>query len=88
MSETLNTGKMEDILSVVIAELEDASGKFPAFHTPHEGWAIMKEEFDELWKAVMLKQNDPTRNYMMRKEAIQVAAMALRFLHDLEEVKL
>lgn len=88
MSETLNQGKMEDILAVVVTELEDASNKFPAFHTPHEGWAIMKEEFDELWKAVMLKQSDPTRNYMMRKEAIQVAAMALRFLHDLEEVKL
>jgi hypothetical protein len=88
MSNGINQGKMDDILSVVMGELEDASNKFPAFHTPHEGYAIIKEEFDELWQAVMLRQSDATRNHMMRKEAIQVAAMVLRFLHDLEEVKL
>ena len=64
-------------------ELLKASAKFGPFASAHEGFAVLLEEVDELWDAVKIKQSDPTRVDKMRAEAIQVAAMALRFLVDL-----
>jgi NTP pyrophosphatase (non-canonical NTP hydrolase) len=65
-----------------LAELEFAKENFPKFKSAHEGFAILKEEVDELWEAVRMKQSDPARDDQLRKEAVQVAAMALRFLED------
>jgi NTP pyrophosphatase (non-canonical NTP hydrolase) len=65
-------------------EMADASKKFPAFASEHEGYAILLEEVDELWEAVKLNQNNPERERQIEKECIQVGAMALRFLHDME----
>lgn len=63
-------------------ELESAMENFPAFNSAHEGFAVLKEEVDELWEAVRMKQGGPGRLEHMRKEAVQVAAMALRFIVD------
>lgn len=61
----------------VMAELEVAQGSFHPMASPHEGYAVILEELDELW--VEVKADDRAR---MREEAIQVAAMAIRFLVD------
>ena len=46
-----------------------------------QGFAVLSEEVDELWEHV--KTNQKRRDYLlMRKEAVQVAAMALRFALD------
>lgn len=66
-------------------EYRRASILFPEFNTPHEGYAIIKEELDELWEAVKLKQSNPERLVRIIKEVTQVGAMALRFLIDLCE---
>jgi hypothetical protein len=66
----------------VYDEFVRASSKFPPFASEHEGYAILKEEVDELWDAVKLNQKHPERYESCRKECIQVAAMALRFLYD------
>ena len=42
--------------------------------------ALALEEVDELWDEV--KANHPERTARMRAEAIQVAAMAIRFVED------
>lgn len=51
-------------------------------HTPmnsaHEGFAVLNEEFDELKAHVWMKQKKRDLP-AMRKEAIQVAAMAIAF---------
>jgi len=65
-------------------ELRRAQQLHPPAHSGHEGWAIIKEEMDELWEAVRLKQSTPGRTDKMRREAIQVAAMALRFLIEMD----
>lgn len=65
-------------------EIYNAFDKFPPFNTPHEGYAIIKEELDELWEEVR-KQYDVRTKENMRKEAKQIAAMALRFMVDLCE---
>jgi len=67
----------------VCAELIRAVGRHPTFASSHEGWAVMREEMDELWDEVRKRNSDPDR---MRAEAIQVAAMAIRFVLDVCEV--
>ncbi len=65
-------------IAAVLGELRRARTLFPArFHSPHEGYAILKEEVDELWEAIKKNDADGTR-----EEIIQVAAMALRFITD------
>lgn len=62
-----------------LAEVHRAKALWPNnFVNAHEGYAILLEELDELWEHV--KTNQKRRDLIdMRKEAIQVAAMALRF---------
>jgi hypothetical protein len=50
-----------------------------SFNSAHEGYAALLEEVDELWDAIKDKSaNDAD----LRLEAIQVGAMAVRFLVD------
>lgn len=68
------------IVGSVLVELESAIDKFPKFNSAHEGYAIIKEELDELWDEIKNKDSNPNEQ---RKEAVQVAAMAIRFMLDL-----
>lgn len=52
------------------------------FQNQHEGYAVILEELDELWQEVKKNQ----KNYdiaAQRKEAIQCAAMCIRFITEL-----
>jgi hypothetical protein len=63
-------------------EAYGASLRWPPFNSAHEGYAVLLEEVEELWAHVMTNQKK--RDIAaMRKEAIQVAAMAIRFAHDI-----
>jgi hypothetical protein len=66
-------------LAEVRAEVVRAIEKFPTFNSAHEGYAVIAEELDELWDEV--KANSPVR---ARKEAVQVAAMGIRFMTDIK----
>ena len=73
---------MHNLLQAIETEYNMASSKYPAFHSTHEGYAVLKEEVDELWD--MVKANKGIEgNEAMKREAIQIAAMALRFINDL-----
>ena len=79
----LNEIQMEKLQAIgegVKSEFERAFAKFGAFNTAHEGWAILREEVDELWDEVKSKDRSLEA---MREEATQVAAMAIRFIYDL-----
>lgn len=65
-------------VALIIEELERATEKFGRFKSAHEGYAVLLEEVDELWQEVKSNNRDG-----QEEEAIQVAAMALRYLHDL-----
>lgn len=62
-----------------VDELVSAQVKFGPFASTHEGYAVILEELDELWGEI--KRNGSRER--MRAEAIQVAAMAMRFVEDL-----
>ena len=65
----------------IFAELMSASSKFPPMASPHEGYAIILEELDEL-KEELFKQHHSRNPIALRKEAMQVGAIALRFMVD------
>lgn len=80
-----------DLVLDVIKELHSARVHHKKdFHSAHEGWAVLREEVDELWDEV--KKNPKTdeeraaHRVRMRKEAVQVAAMAFRFIEDVCDV--
>lgn len=61
-----------------MAEVTRARSNWPPFNTAHEGFAVLLEEVDEL-KAHVWTNQKRRDLAAMKKEAIQVAAMALRF---------
>lgn len=68
-------------LRLVEEELVRAWRKHPGtFQNAHEGYAVTLEELDELWDHV---KSDTAYTPEGMKEAIQVAAMAVRFIVEL-----
>jgi hypothetical protein len=68
----------------VIQEIIKATKVHGKFNGPHEGWAVIMEEVDELWDEVKAKHHDKNK---MRNECIQIAAMAFRYIMDICEDK-
>lgn len=68
-------------LSDVADELERAIENYPPFASAHEGYAVILEELDELWDEVKPKPSERSVE-RMRAEAVQVAAMSMRFVLD------
>lgn len=80
----INKYRLDKIFDLVETEFINANEKFNiGFNSFHEGYSIIHEELDELWDNVKLKNPNPEK---LKKEAKQVAAMAIRFLYDLIEV--
>ena len=74
--------KLDMVISRIKKEYLRAITKFGAFHNAHEGYAVLLEEVDELWDAIKLKQCKAFRLADIKKEAIQVSAMAIRLILD------
>lgn len=68
------------IILDVAREVERAEAKWPPMHSPHEGHSVIREECEELWDHV---RADTGKTAEARKEAIHVAAMAVRYIRDL-----
>lgn len=78
------------IVDEVAIEMSKAVTKFPKWPTdPLHAIAILGEEYGELNKAVLQNTYEPhkTSAEEIRMEAIQTAAMAIRFLMSLETYK-
>ncbi|MHB8953537.1 MAG: nucleoside triphosphate pyrophosphohydrolase family protein [Pirellulaceae bacterium] len=71
----------------VLDELARAKAKFPTWPTdPLHALAVLGEEFGELTKAIIQRVYEPHKSTAedVRTEAIQTAAMALRFVASLD----
>ena len=72
---------LDRVLADLRIEVLSARRKHPPMHSPHEGWAVIREELDpELWEHVI---HDTGRSPEARHEALQVAAMGIRYILDL-----
>lgn len=74
------TQAKKDILDEILFEALRARGTWPPYNSYHEGYAVLKEEIEELWDAVKRKPRDHNH---IREEAIQVGAVILLFITDL-----
>mgnify|MGYP001566850355 FL=1 len=72
---------MSRFLDEVAAELELAQRRYSPFASAHEGESVLREEFEELvaWVRVKPERRAPAK---MRRECIQIAAMAARFADE------
>lgn len=79
---------MNEWINEVTTELELAMRKFPTWPTdPFHALAVLGEEFGELTKAVLQHTYEPHKANLadVRMEALQTAAMALRFVASLDK---
>lgn len=70
-----------DVLQELFVELEHAITKHEPMNSAHEGSSVIREEFEELWDHV---KEDTGYTAGARKEALQVAATAIRYILDLD----
>lgn len=68
----------DDACAEIFHEAIEARRAYPPFNSSHEGYAVLLEEVDELWADV--KTNNVEHAI---EEAIQVGAMAIRFIADM-----
>ena len=71
----------ERVADEVVREWQRARVKNAPMRGAHEGYAVLLEEVDKLWDAV---KAFPKRSTLadMRKEAMQIAAMAMAFMFE------
>lgn len=84
---TIKSTVYPGVLLEVGNELNSAREHHADMHSAHEGWAVIKEELDELWEEVRTNTHNSVEHIKLRKEsmraeALQVAAMAIRFIED------
>lgn len=75
--------KRKDVMQKIKTELMLTDAQKPKFHSTHEGYGVLKEEFDELWDEIKESKTFDKANLLMVDEAVQVAAMAIKFIENL-----
>jgi len=79
---------LDDYVGLVFEELRRAERKFPGFPTdPVHAAAILAEEVGELQQACLQWTYECGTFEDVTKEAVQSAAMALRFLFNMESLR-
>jgi hypothetical protein len=68
---------LQGALREIEAEARRAIFRHPPLNSPHEAWAVIREEEDELWEHV---RADTGRSPEARVEATQIAATAIRYM--------
>lgn len=71
---------LENIANEMMAEVKNAEAKHAPMNSAHEGHSVLREEVEELWDHV---KADTGYSPEARKEAIQVGAMAIRYIYNL-----
>jgi hypothetical protein len=72
------TDPLTQAANEIFEEAQRAMSKFAEFNSSHEGYAVILEELDELWDDVKANRIEQSV-----AEAIQVGAMALRYVVEM-----
>lgn len=76
--------QMDQAVIEALTQAKQGHAAWKPLNSAHEGFAVLKEEVDELWDWVKTKQRNRDLQ-AMRQEAIQIAAMALRFAAEVSD---
>ncbi len=74
---------------IILDELKAARKKHGDFHSPHEAYAVILEELDEVWDIIKRHGRVPQGKHAateienMKYEIKAVGAMCIRFMTDL-----
>jgi NTP pyrophosphatase (non-canonical NTP hydrolase) len=79
MSEKILEETLSNTLEKVKNEVIYIATKHNGFNSPHEGYAVMLEELDELWDEIKKKPSSRDSKYM-KNECKQIAAAAICFM--------
>ena len=74
--------RVDEALKQIENEYLRASDLYSDLHSNHEGYAVIKEELDELWNEIK-KSKETKGNKNIRKELVQIGAMVIRYLDNL-----
>ena len=74
---------VEDVVFGLVADEFIRARKFKPFNSEHEGYAVILEEMDELWDGI--KNNKRTTQLERMEEAVQIAAMAVKYVTSLAD---
>lgn len=72
---------------LIIAEFRKTTDMFPPYSSIHEAHSILEEEYDEFWDEVKFKPSLRSSQRLI-KEAIQVASVAMKIVHQIQEKKI
>jgi hypothetical protein len=72
-----------DLAEEIDNELNSAKRHGTVFASLHEAYSVILEEVDEVWDIARQKKRDRNR-VALRKELIQLAAMAVKAIHSLD----
>jgi len=77
-----HTSEITELFNAVYQEFMRARQRHIQFKSPLHGYAVILKELEELWTEIK-KGEGLCSSEAMRKKAVQVAAMAVRFIYDL-----
>ena len=75
---------MLQYLALAECEYYRSNDLYPMFHSTHEGYAVIKEEVDELWDFIKASKSVKA-SPEQREEIIQIMAMCIKFLESWPE---
>lgn len=84
--QAYDDARCEGIGLCVVDELKRATRLHGPMASPHEAYGVIKEEFEEFWDEVKRCKHwrtDRDARDKMAQEAVQLAAMAMRFVLDI-----
>lgn len=82
MNEHDRLAPKQHTMRLVVDEVVSSRQQYPSTVSHHHGLGVMEEEVYELRMEVYKKRRDRDRE-QMRREAVQIAATAIRFIEEL-----
>ena len=69
-------------VKLIIGEYNQTITRNDPLESSYEGWALIKQEVDELWAEIKKGKLNGSQEELQR-EAVQISAMAMRFVVEL-----